>query len=356
MNCASLTAEPYVLQLRQPLPVSAGGGSVRRGLLVRLTTDTGLSAVGDVVPLPGVSEESLEDALEQVHAVAPHFTAGARCADSPASVLATLGAMPCLYPSVRFGLESAVMHVLSLHGGTPWWQRLGLPWQAQVRVNALVPRLDAVGHAAAMRAVEDGYTCLKIKVGLGAVATEARLLRAWRRDLAPRVRLRLDANRAWSLDDALRFAALLEACGVDYCEEPVRDVGDLPAFRAQSALPLALDESLGLLSVDDAMALRAAAWVIKPTLRGGIGAAVNLADAARRAGARPVISSTFESGVGLRTLAQLAAVVQEVEDAAGLDTGSWIERDLLEPPLHVECGALQMAALRDPVVLRERTL
>lgn len=244
------------------------------------------------------------------------------------------------------------MQVLSAHGAAPWWQRLGRPWQSQVRVNALVPRVDEAGRATLRQAVADGYTCVKIKVGLGPVAEEVQALRDWLRELDPQVRVRFDANRAWSLDEALAFASQLGGERVDYLEDPVRDPADLRAFCSRAAMPLALDESLDRLSEADAAALGAVAWVIKPTLRGGIGATLRLAEAARAAGVRPVISSAFESGVGLRILAQLAAVVQDADEAAGLDTGGWFEQDLLADPLRVEQGRVQVTTLRDPAPLR----
>lgn len=345
MKCAGLSVEPYALPLIRPLPRAAGGATVRRGLLIRMVADTGQTAYGDVAPLAGLSEESLDAALAQLEAVAPHFAAGAPCPDNPGDILTKLAAMPCLYPSVRFGLETAAMNLLLATTGADWSRGLHLPRQARVRVNALIAGLDADGLQAARDALAAGYQCLKIKVGVGSPEEEGRTVAAWRAALGSTVSIRLDANRAWSLDEALRFAAEAEGAGIAYIEEPVRAVADLPAFRERSSIPIALDESLGEIDAERAATLGAVAWIIKPSLRGGIAASLALAQAARRAGAVPIVSSAFESGVGRRVVAQLAALIHEGDCAAGLDTGSWFATDVMGAPLVVIDGMIDVDAM-----------
>lgn len=324
------------------MPTAAGGAAVRRGFLIRMVAETGHAAYGDVAPLPGLSEESLDAALAQLDAVAPHFAAGAPCPDTPGDVLTMLAAMPCLYPSVRFGLETAAMNLLSATSGVDWTRALHLPRQPRIRVNALIAGLDDAGLEAARQALAAGYHCLKIKVGAGNPDDEGRAVAAWRAMLGNAFSIRLDANRAWSLDEALRVADLARGARIEYLEEPVRAVTDLAAFRARSAIPLALDESLGELGAEGAARLGAVAWIIKPSLRGGIAASLALAQAARRAGAVPVVSSAFETGVGRRAVAQLAALIHEGDCAAGLDTGSWFVTDVMAAPMAVSDGEIDV--------------
>jgi O-succinylbenzoate synthase len=141
------------------------------------------------------------------------------------------------------------------------------------------------------------------------------------------------------------MADLAQGARIEYLEEPVRTVADLAAFRVRSAIPLALDESLGELGAEGAAPLGAVAWIIKPSLRGGIAASLALAQAARRAGAVPVVSSAFETGVGRRAVAQLAALIHDGDCAAGLDTGSWFVTDVMAAPLAVIDGEIDVDAM-----------
>ena len=73
----------------------------------------------------------------------------------------------------------------------------------------------------------------------------------------------------------------------------------------------------------------ASAAVLKPTLLGGVGATIRRAAEARSVGVRPVLSAAFESGVGLRGVAALAAATGA--EPAGLDTYRWLAADVLGP-------------------------
>ena len=69
-------------------------------------------------------------------------------------------------------------------------------------------------------------------------------------------------------------------------------------------------------------------------------------DIARHAinvGMKPVISSSFESGLGLLALAELAACVSGRDTAAGLDTWRWLESDVLDGPFPVSGGRVDLS-------------
>ncbi|KXZ52492.1 hypothetical protein GPECTOR_9g536 [Gonium pectorale] len=225
---------------------------------------------------------------------------------------------------------------------------------------------DAAAAAAAAAAlVAAGYTAIKVKVARRAdPAHDAAVLAAVRRGVGPHVVLRADANRGWgNLEQAVAFgrAAAGAGVGLQYLEEPCADPRDMAAFYQQTGVPVAADESLdeGLLlprpacshaglPADRAAGL--AAVVVKPAVVGGLEAAAEVAQWAQRRGVQVVISSAFESSVGLSGLLQLAAAVdswQQQQPAAaanspagpthhGLGTLQWFSADVAEPPLRFE--------------------
>ncbi len=233
--------------------------------------------------------------------------------------------------------------------------RAGLdrPPLATVALNALlVGDRDAVLDQARQAAAE-GYRAAKLKVG-GLAPDEAGALA---RDVAQALgdtALRVDANRAWSLDGALAFARALGDVPVEYVEEPLADLADLPALSRQTEVRWALDESLWRAAQEPAISSDLSVAVVKPMLDAGL---VWWAATERsgRFDRRPsltsvVVSSVFESGAGMRHLVALAAALGD--DAAGLDTYRWLASDLLDRPLLIGGPTVDVGAVLAPNPVR----
>jgi O-succinylbenzoate synthase len=347
MKIVALDSFLYSLPLARPLPGASAGVLTREGMLIRLRSETGAEGRGDVAPLPGFSRESLAAAGDQLSALRPalldRLPAFTQQPSWEAALLHPLAAWE-LFPSVRFGLECALCNLASAAWGSPWRVRLSAAALASVRINALLTGSRDEVLREAQVAVAQGYRSLKIKVGSAPVREDIDMVRQVSAVIPGHVTLRLDANRAWSLADALAFAQEIRDCAIEYIEEPVREAGTLEKYIRSSDLPVALDESLDAMDPGaPPQGLRAI--VIKPTLRGGISSALRWARAARQAGVTPVISSAFESEVGLRALAELASVIHDPGVAAGLDTGRWMARGAAGPALQVIDGAVNVATL-----------
>lgn len=339
MNIAHAKIFSYALPLWWPLPPAAGGAPERRGWLLQVTADGGAVDYGDIAPLPGFSRETPKEARAQLEAIAELLPAVNPWPDAPSALLErTARELPrACAASVRFGVETALLNLLATIRGTPWHRELGRSWQPLVAVNALAGGAERDVARAAQQAVADGFRCLKLKVGHLSVAAATATVRQAQAAADGKLALRVDANRGWSLDEALAFAAGAADAGIEYVEEPVARAEDLAAFRAAAGLRVAIDESLSL-SPPPA----ADVWIIKPTLRGGVAATLALANAARAAGVMPVISSAFETGVGLCALFQLAALTHDAGTPAGLGTGAWFARDVLAQPLRVVNGTVDV--------------
>jgi len=184
-------------------------------------------------------------------------------------------------------------------------------------------------------------------VGRGPLAEDIAMVREVRSLLGKKTVLRLDANRAWSMEQAIAFAAGLSDMPIDYLEEPVGSLELLVRLSKEPimTLPLALDESLLDMDPDDLFRLpKIKAVILKPTLL-GFEKAMQFARAAVRVGMTPVVSSAFESGVGMAALAQIACALNQEDVAAGLDTLDWFVEDLLLIPLSIENGRVAVPGL-----------
>lgn len=306
-------------EYRLPLtgPTTAGGPPERRGLLISLD-----GALGEAAPLPGLHEESVDfliSLLSQPLSL-PEIPPG----ETSRELLSQLNSVldPCgLPPSLRFGLECALV------------QRAA-EWANRTLVEYLWPHgadfsLPTVGlfsgppeEAAAALDRGDFAACsgVKIKVGRARIDQDARVVEVFRTRW-PEAEIRLDANRAFDAAALAELAAAVDALDVAFVEEPFADPADLHRhLQGEEGLPVALDESL----VEAVRTGRTppagplvAAWVIKPSLLGLL-ASLRLIESA--GGTAAIVSSSFESPVGLEMLRALAAGSRA---APGLGTDRW---------------------------------
>jgi O-succinylbenzoate synthase len=187
------------------------------------------------------------------------------------------------------------------------------PRRDQVPVNALVDDGPIVAGSLA------GAPAVKIKVGRRSIDEDVARVRAVRDAVGARVPLRVDANGAWDVDGAVAAIGRLAAMDLELVEQPVATIDELAALRRRVDVPLAADECVRTL--DDARRIKASGavdvLVLKVQPLGGVRAALAVAEAA----AVPVIvTSMFETSVGLAAGLALACALPELSRACGLDT------------------------------------
>ncbi|MEN5073545.1 o-succinylbenzoate synthase [Isoptericola cucumis] len=157
--------------------------------------------------------------------------------------------------------------------------------------------------------------------------------------------VRVDANGAWTLDEALARIPVLdaEARGLEYVEQPCATVAELAAVRRglSVAVPVAADESIRR-AADPLRVVRedaADVVVLKVQPLGGVRACLELAE---QVGLPVVVSSALESSVGLAAGVALAAALPDLPYACGLATAQLLERDVVADPLLPTDGALDV--------------
>jgi len=138
-----------------------------------------------------------------------------------------------------------------------------------------------------------------------------------------RIQFILDGNRAWDSLQATSFLSAVPSSRILYCEEPLIDPRELPALQQQVGIPMALDETLSeAQQYGDLIHDWDSVFVLKPDrIEGSIETCLALAAAAHAKGNAVVVSSAYNTEVGLSFLAQLAAALHCPH--AGLDTQRW---------------------------------
>jgi o-succinylbenzoate synthase len=211
-------------------------------------------------------------------------------------------------------------------------------WPLAVRdavpVNATVPVVcPDVAHALV---VASGCRTAKVKVADpgSTLADDLARVEAVRDALGPSGRLRVDANAAWSVDQAVAVIGQLDraAGGLEYVEQPCASVEDLAAVRRRVSVPIAADESIR--RADDPYRVRdleaADIAVLKVQPLGGVRACLRIA---QDIGMPVVVSSALETSLGLAAGIALAAALPRLDHACGLATRSLLTGDVAFPEL-----------------------
>jgi L-Ala-D/L-Glu epimerase len=295
--------EVFRARLRAPF-VSASGSLRDRGLvLFRLQDAEGHVGVGEAAPLPDYHGVNVEDVLEALESCRAMLTA----ADPSASPREVLAEWSGLAPRPALAaVDIALWDLQGRRAGLPLWRLLGAATGEPVEVNATIAAADratAAAQAAAARA--DGIRCVKAKVGIG---DDAGRLAAVRAVLGPGVAIRLDANGAWSVDEAIDNLRALAPVGIEVCEEPVHGLEqNRDVAVGVPEVPIALDETAAAAGALEERVCRAVC--LKLAACGGVTGLVEAAAQARRSGYEVYLASTLDGPVGIAAALHAAAAI-----------------------------------------------
>lgn len=230
------------------------------------------------------------------------------------------------------------------------------PVREAVAVNCTVPAVDA--EAAHRLVTASGCRTAKVKVAEPGqtLADDLARVEAVRDALGPGGAVRVDANGAWSVEDAFTNLRSLNRFGLEYAEQPCASVEELAQLRRRFAhlgvsLLIAADESIRR-SGDPERVVRLEAAdvaVLKVQPLGGVRACLRLAETL---GLPVVVSSALETSIGLGAGVALAAALPDLPYACGLNTAALLTDDVVASPLVAREGMVPVGALTaDPSAL-----
>jgi o-succinylbenzoate synthase len=243
-------------------------------------------------------------------------------------------------PAARAALDAALFDLAARAADRSVAALIAAPQavRERVRVSALLrgsTPSEIAGEA--QSAVREGFQTLKLKVGARDLVLEEARVAAIREVVGADVKLRIDANGAWKEAEAEQALARFAPHAIEFCEQPVEasDIAGLARLRAVSPIAIAADEALASGRALGEILERGAAdlLVLKPAALGGLRACVRVAASARATGVGCVVTSAFDSALGLTAALQLAAALPGPLPDAGLATGGAFVEDLGPAPL-----------------------
>ena len=232
-------------------------------------------------------------------------------------------------PAAKHGIELALLDLLSQTQGFTLSQLLANSVNGTVRdhvaVNAVIGAMSPdLAAAKAQAYLDQGYTCLKIKVGTQDFQSDLQRVIAVRSQVGNDIQIRIDANQAWSVHEAIANLKQLEFLQIEYVEQPVTafDLVGMAEVRRSQSIPVAADESVNnLVQLQQAIAAQAADIIIlKPMALGGILTAHRAALIALRSGLDVVVTTTIDGAIARKAASELAAALP-LKRACGLATG-----------------------------------
>jgi o-succinylbenzoate synthase len=336
---------PFRIPYAATFTTTHGSEQTRLGAVIRITADDGRVGLGEAAPLPAFGGGTLEDTLAQIAQLA--VGVAGQNLDAALALLDRLDYAEAGMSAAACGFDMALLDVKAQAAGLPLAQLLTPDAAAAVPVNATIGALDTdAACRAAGQAAQAGILCVKLKVGVMSThAAELARIAAVRATISADMHLRIDANAAWDVPEAIAIIRAAERYQLELVEQPcaVDDLAGMAQVRKSVHTPIAADESVGgpQQAAQVIAASAADVLVIKPMMAGGLRRARAIIVQAQLAGLQALVTTTIDAGVGVAAALHLAATLP-TPLACGLATGPLLVGDLLVQPIVVRNGALDV--------------
>jgi o-succinylbenzoate synthase len=323
VRIASVEVIPYALPFREPYVTARGQLERREMVLLRLSSDEGLTGLGEAVPLSLRGGTALAQIVEELEGL------GERESLDEAALT---GEATALSPPARCAALTALMDLRGRRAaaeGPP--SSAGSP---PVLCNATLSAAEPAAVAEdALRWAAEGFSTFKLKLGAG---DDVGQVRAVREAIGPNARIRVDANAAWDVETAKQRLAALEPLDVELAEQPVATLEEAVEVAGATSIPIAGDESVGSRAdAERAVAMGACGLAgLKLSKVGGPEAAIEIAEILPS-----FLSSALDGPVGIAAAAQVAQTLGGVAGAegAGLAHGLATQRLFASTIAAVQC-------------------
>jgi len=329
------TYQKYILNFKRPSGTSRGILTTKETWFIFIN-DTERIGIGECGILRGLSIDDVFDYEAKLNWACENIALG----------LDTLLKELAPYPSIQFGLEMAFKS-LQAESTFDLFPSAFTKSKAAIPINGLVwMGSKTFMQQQIQQKLGEGFRCIKLKIGAIDFETELDLIKSIRDEFTPEdIEIRVDANGAFSPNDALEKLKRLSDFNLHSIEQPIRpqQFHHMADLCERSPLNIALDEELiGVFSVTEQAHLLQTIQpdyiILKPSLIGGYGGSKSWIDLANELDIKWWVTSALESNVGLNAIAQWTYTLKN-ELPQGLGTGSLFTNNF-SSPLEVKNGYL----------------
>ena len=337
MKIERVDAIPVSLPLAKPIRMAGAEVRIAQNVVVRIRTDAGLTGWGECASSPSFSGET----QGSIVAAITGFLAPAILGEDPMRREALRAAMDQRLRGnngAKAAVEIALFDLAGKALGAPVYELLGGRSRHDARLFWHLGNADpgADAREAAARA-RDGFTFFKLKVGTTTVERDIEAALKVREALGPDGDLSADANQAWSVGEAIRFARGAEPARLLFLEQPVSadDLGGMAAVARACAVPILADE--GIFTAQDVLghAREGAAQIVSVKLlkAGGFTGALRAIHAAESVHLPlQLTGKVAESSIATAALVHLAVAVRDLQYGLGV-TNHYLRDDVVVEPV-----------------------
>ena len=322
---------PYLLHFKEPSGTSRGILKEKPTFLIKVYDDKNPQhfGIGEAAVFPGLSPEADGNYVWKLTELLANVAIGKTTDLSRHS-------------SIQFGFEQAILDFSNDCKGL-YFPSDFTEGNRSLEINGLIWMGDFDEMIERIKnKIENGFHCLKLKIGAIKWQEELEMIRFIRKHYDENIlKIRVDANGAFSYDSCLSRLMDLAKLGVHSIEQPIK--AGQPELMEKlchtSPLPIALDEELiGKGSLDERIKtldkIKPQYIILKPALCGGFEGATQWIEEAEKRGIGWWITSALESNIGLNAIAQFTAFVN-AKGPQGLGTGA-LFTDNFETPICLE--------------------
>lgn len=331
-----LAFAPYLLHFKEPGGTSRGVMTEKPTFLIKVfdENDPSRFGIGEAAVFPGLSPEADGNYVWKLTELMANVAVG-----RPTDL--------SRHSSIQFGFEQALLDYSggcrgmyfpsSFTEGNSSIEINGLVWMGDF--DKMIERIETK--------LKEGFCCVKLKIGAIDWAKEIEMIRFIRSEHTPEeLMIRVDANGAFSIENAIPRLSMLADLGVHSIEQPIKagNPEEMASLCRMSPLPIALDEELiGKSSTKEKKEMldiiRPAYIILKPALCGGFSGGDEWISLARERGIGWWITSALESNVGLNAISQWTAAMA-ADGPQGLGTGG-VFTDNFSTPVYLEGDSLR---------------
>ncbi|HEY1686227.1 MAG TPA: mandelate racemase/muconate lactonizing enzyme family protein [Tepidisphaeraceae bacterium] len=294
---------------------SAGAHAVSRYVVVAIETDGGLVGWGEATVVPVWSGETQGGAL----ALIQDYFVSMLMGRDPVDIEAIAQEMDGIIdnPFTKAAVEMALLDLAGKQQKKPVYELLGGAknrLEIPIKFSIGLREPDDAANIAATK-VKEGFTAIKLKVGPDPERDLARV-RAVREAVGTKVRMNVDVNGGWTVEQAIRETKRYEPYRLEYVEQPTPrwDIEGMARVKQAVGVPIMADESVfSVWQAEQVIAKKAADLIsIYPGKNGGILKSKKICEMAGRAGIGCHLGSNLEWDIGTAAMCHLAAACANV--------------------------------------------
>ncbi len=322
------------LLFRKPSGTSRGVLTEKPSWYITIEDESGTRGIGECSILSGLSPESGLDMTETIRKSIHEFNQNGHEGFTVSDQL----------PALRFAFETAMRDFTTGGQQVPYPSSF-TQGKAAIPINGLIWMNNIPTMLDEFKQKVHKYPCIKIKVGALDVNDEIQMLESIRASHGQEFEIRLDANEAFELEEALSFLHKIAHLNIHSIEQPIKRKRwkEMAELVTISPIDIALDEELiGVTKDEDREQLlnqiKPAYIIIKPSLIGGLEETKKWTELCVKHQIDWWVTSALESNIGLNAIAQWS-FLNATDRPQGLGTGQLFENNI-NSPLFIADGHL----------------